>query len=147
MNLSKQERIDRMKSILVMAAVFAGFLYYLISRIIELKKMRRYLKEGIRITAEILEMHCTNHKTGAESFAAHIRYEAEGREFVRMLPFEMIYENKLSLENNLVYLPGEPEKAIFYEEAKRGGASRQAFIVAFIAFVFVMLSVFFGKWD
>ncbi len=147
MKASQTERFDRMKSILVVAAVAVGFLYFLISGIIELKKMRRYLKEGNRITAEILEMHCTNHKTGAETFAAHIRYEAEGREFVRMLPFEMIYENKLSLENNLVYLPGEPEKAIFYEEAKRGGASRQAFIAAFIAFVFVMLSVFFGKWD
>ena len=114
--------------------------------VFEKRKYDRYLREGIRVRCKVLNKR---KKYGYKRtyYYALVRFEAEGKTIEQEIGYTASIEKEIKEEMRLVYLPGEPEKAIFYEEAKRGGASRQAFIAAFIAFVFVMLSVFFGKWD
>ncbi|MBR3842988.1 MAG: hypothetical protein IKM38_06965, partial [Christensenellaceae bacterium] len=112
--------------------------------VFEKRKYDRYLREGIRVRCKVLHKR---KKYGYKRtyYYALVRFEAEGKTIEQEISCTASIEKDIKEEMRLVYLPGEPEKALFEVFLENGGGTTSTIVAAILIMMLSLWMMFFGK--
>ncbi|MBP3941041.1 MAG: hypothetical protein J6D00_06090 [Christensenellaceae bacterium] len=111
--------------------------------VFEKRKYDRYLCEGIRVRCKVLHKR---KKYGYKRtyYYALVRFEAEGKTIEQEIGYTASIEKEIKEEMRLVYMPGEPEKALFEVFLENGGGTTSTIVVATLIVILSLWMMFLG---